>query len=69
MTTRASVRASISASRRSRTDERIRRDSFHSVPALVEAIELYILAHNRKSTPFVWTASADLILERVKKTL
>ena len=51
------------------TDERIRRDSFHRVPALVEAIELYILAHNRKSTPFVWTASADLILERVKKTL
>src|SRR5207244_12540554 len=51
------------------TDERIRRDSFHSVPALVAAIELYILAHNRKSKPFVWTASADLILERVKKTL
>ena len=51
------------------TTERIRRDSFPSVPALVRAIEHYITTHNQKPTPFVWTASADLILERVKKTL
>lgn len=51
------------------TTERIRRDSFPSVPALVRAIEHYITTHNQKPKPFIWTASADLILERVKKTL
>lgn len=51
------------------TDERIRRDSFPSVPSLVRAIEQYIVANNQKPMPFVWTASADLILERIKKTL
>ena len=51
------------------TDERIRRDSFPSVPALVRAIEHYLVTNNQKPKPFVWTASADLILERAKKTL
>lgn len=51
------------------TDQRIRRDSFSSLPALVSAIDDYIRANNQKPVPFVWTASADLILERIKKTL
>ena len=51
------------------TDQRIRRDSFHSLPALVAAIDEYIHANNQDPVPFVWTASADLILERIKKTL
>ncbi|MDR0535007.1 MAG: IS630 family transposase [Puniceicoccales bacterium] len=51
------------------TEQRIRRDSFPSLPALVRAIDEYILVHNQNPTPFVWTASADLILERIKMTL
>jgi transposase len=51
------------------TDQRIRRDSFSSLPALVTAINDYIRHNNQKPAPFVWTASADLILERLKKTL
>lgn len=51
------------------TTERIRRDSFPSLPALVRAIEQYIVANNQNPKPFIWTASADLILERIKKTL
>ena len=51
------------------TEQRIRRDSFASLPALVSAIDDYIRANNQKPVPFVWTASADLILERIKKTL
>lgn len=51
------------------TDQRIRRDSFHSLPALVSAINDYIHANNQDPAPFIWTASADLILERIKKTL
>ena len=51
------------------TEQRIRRDSFHSLPALVAAIDEYIHANNQDPVPFIWTASADLILERIKKTL
>lgn len=51
------------------TDQRIRRDSFHSLPALVTAINDYIHANNQDPVPFIWTAPADLILERIKKTL
>jgi hypothetical protein len=37
------------------------------VAALEEAIMEYLAAHNEDPKPFVWTAGADLILERVKK--
>ena len=33
----------------------------------VEAIMEYLANHNENPRPFVWTANADLILERVKK--
>lgn len=49
------------------TEERIRRESFRSVEALRNAILDYIEAHNQRSVPFKWTASADLILGKVSK--
>jgi len=47
------------------TDQRIRRSAFKSVDDLIHAIHAYLDANNENPTPFVWTASADLILERV----
>jgi len=47
------------------TEERIRRGVFKSVDDLIIAIDDYIVQHNREPKPFIWTASADLILERV----
>lgn len=47
------------------TDKAIRRDSFPSVKALIEKIELFTEVHNRNPKPFVWTASAEDILEKV----
>ena len=47
------------------TTNRIRRDSFQSVDDLVAAIEDYIAAHNEEPEPFIWTAEAEKILEKV----
>jgi len=49
------------------TEQRIRRGVFKSVDALIEAIDDYIATHNRAPRPFVWTASAELILQRVER--
>jgi transposase len=49
------------------TAKRIRRGAFRSVAALEAAIMEYLANHNENPRPFVWTANADLILERVKK--
>ena len=49
------------------TEKQIRRGVFRSVAALEKAIMEYLAAHNEAPKPFVWTAGADLILERVKK--
>src|SRR3954451_20385277 len=49
------------------TEKRIRRGVFRSVAALEAAIREYLEHHNASPRPFVWTADADLILERVKK--
>ena len=48
------------------TDKRIRRGSFRSVKALEQAIADYLATHNADPKPFVWTASADLILRKVE---
>lgn len=48
------------------TNERIRRGVFQSVADLERAIKEYIADHNKKPRPFCWTASADLILGKVK---
>jgi len=49
------------------TDKRIRRGAFRSVDALVAAIMEYLDANNVNPKPFVWTASMDTILSKVKK--
>lgn len=47
------------------TNQRIRRGSFRSVPELRKAIMDYLDEHNQDPKPFIWTADADLILNRV----
>ena len=47
------------------TDEAIRRGVFHSVPELEAAIQAYLEQHNPEPKPFVWTAKAANILEKV----
>jgi transposase len=47
------------------TAQRLRRSAFHSVAELEKAIRHYLETNNRNPTPFVWTASADLILGKV----
>ncbi len=49
------------------TDKAIRRGVFTSVPDLIAAIEEYLAAHNDDPKPFVWTAEADAILEKVRR--
>jgi transposase len=49
------------------TVNRLRRGVFRDVIELVEAIDLYIENHNNKPKPFIWTASANDILEKVKR--
>lgn len=47
------------------TTERLRRGVFRSVPELVAAIKEYIAVHNQDPKPFVWTAKANDILQKV----
>ncbi len=47
------------------TEQRIRRGVFKSVDALITAIDDYIANHNRSPKPCIWTATAELILDRV----
>ena len=42
----------------------VRRGVFHSVGELVEAIEEHIRVHNLNPKPFIWTASANDILQK-----
>jgi transposase len=49
------------------TDKALRRGSFNSVPELITAIEEYLDAHNEDPKPFVWTATAESILEKVRR--
>jgi transposase len=49
------------------TENRIRRGVFRSVLELEKAIDDYIAAHNQNPKPFVWTAKASDILEKVKR--
>jgi transposase len=47
------------------TQQRLRRGIFHSVRELATAIRKYIADHNQHPKPFVWTAKASDILEKV----
>ena len=49
------------------TDKALRRGSFNSVPDLITAIQDYLDAHNEDPKPFKWTATADSILEKVRR--
>lgn len=49
------------------TQRRIRRGAFRSVPELVAAIDEYIQNHNQTPKPFIWTAKASDILEKVTR--
>jgi hypothetical protein len=49
------------------TERRIRRGTFRSVKQLKDAIEDYINCHNAAPKPFVWTAKAEEILEKVRR--
>ena len=47
------------------TTERLRNGVFRSVPELTAAIKEYIAVHNKNPKPFIWTAKAQDILEKV----
>jgi hypothetical protein len=49
------------------TQKQIRRGCFANVPELIETIEHYVAQHNINPKPFVWTAKASDILEKVKR--
>lgn len=49
------------------TEHALQRGSHTSVPMLVAAITEYVEAHNEQSKPFVWTKTADEILDTVKR--
>ena len=49
------------------TANRLRRGVFRDVIELVTAIEDYVDHHNEHPKPFIWTASASDILEKVKR--
>jgi len=49
------------------TDKRIRRGTFHNVKELVEGIQEYLDQNNKEPKPFVWTATAEKILEKVAR--
>jgi len=49
------------------TQKRIRRGTFPSVPDLIAAINQYIEFTNANPKPFVWTATVEAILSKVKR--
>jgi transposase len=49
------------------TTKRIRRGTFLSVKELILTIESYIRENNKNPEPFVWTATTNSILRKLKK--
>jgi transposase len=49
------------------TENRLRRGIFRSVEDLIAAIDDYIDQHNQNPKPFIWTAKATDILEKLKR--
>lgn len=49
------------------TDRAIRRGSFRSVRDLVQRIDHFVANHNTDCKPFIWTATADSILEKLQR--
>jgi putative transposase len=51
------------------TQKAIRRGSFRSTKQLRDKIDQFVKDYNSKSKPFMWTATADSILAKVKRVL
>ena len=51
------------------TQKAIRRGSFRSTKQLREKIDQFVKNYNKKTRPFIWTATADSILAKVKRVL
>ena len=49
------------------TQQRLRRGVFHSVAELKATLQAHIEQHNQNPKPFIWTARATDILEKVKR--
>jgi len=49
------------------TQQAIRRGTFRSVRDLATIIDHFVLSHNSDAQPFVWTATADSILAKIKR--
>jgi transposase len=49
------------------TERQIRRGTHRSTVELEQAIRDYLVANNRNAKPFVWTKTADEILESIKR--
>jgi putative transposase len=49
------------------TQKAIRRGTFRSVKDLVSKIDRFVKQYNKETHPFVWTATADSILEKIKR--
>ena len=49
------------------TQQAIRRGSFSSVPQLRKRIDGFVENYNKNCRPFVWTATADSILDKVER--
>ena len=49
------------------TRRRIRRGVFHSIVDLQAAINRYIREHNQDPKPFVWTKTADAIIDKLSR--
>lgn len=49
------------------TQQAIRRGTFRSVRDLATKIDLFVHSHNSEAHPFVWTATADSILAKIKR--
>jgi transposase len=48
------------------TQKRLRRGVFRSVLALIEAIDAYLEEQNQQPKPYLWTKTADQILEKLE---
>ena len=49
------------------TDKQLRRNSFRSTRPLEQAIREFLAVHNTQPKPFVWTKSADDILNSIAR--
>jgi transposase len=49
------------------TQRAIRRGSFKNVRQLIQQIDDFVAHYNSKSRPFIWTATADSILDKISR--